>query len=113
MKKTTKVMAGISSTALMFGLTGCGPSVGADLPPVPEGTDCADWEWDMDDGVWECDDNNSQYFGHYFYGGKLFKTKSALFKDQSYLSYKNSSSFKGGSVSKGSSGFGSGAKFGG
>jgi len=112
MTKTKKVMAGISSTAIMLGMTGCGSSQGvyADIPPVPDSQDCTEWEWDLDDGVWECEDSNSDYYGHYYHGGKYYSSKPSLYKSSSYSSYKNSSSFKGSSsTSKLSSGFGSGS----
>ncbi|NMD69477.1 aminotransferase yhxA [Bacillus sp. DNRA2] len=105
MKKTKRIMAGISTTALAFGLSGCGND---DLPPVPDDTACNDWEWDSDDGVWECDEYESSYYGHYYYGGSYYSSKSSLYKNKGYSSYKKSSSFKGGG--KASSGFGSGSK---
>lgn len=120
--KTKKVMTGISSTALMLGLAGCGsgspdPYAAVDLPPVPDDQNCMDWEWDLDDGVWECEDSNSGHYGHYYYGGKYYSSKPLLYKSKSYSSYKNSSTFKGisstgtsKSSSKVSSGFGSGSK---
>lgn len=107
MSKTRKVMVGVSSTALMLGLTGCG-SEAQELPPIPEDLSCSDWEWDYDDGVWECDDYDSQYYGHFYYGGRYYSSKSNLYKSKDYNAYKNSSSFIGG-VTK-SSGFGSGSK---
>ena len=116
--KTSKVMVGITSTALMLGLVGCN-SKSQEIPPTPGDSSCSDWEWDEDDGVWECEDSRSSYFGHYYYGGLYHKSKSALYKSKDYISYKNSSSFKGsagisdgsknGSIKK-SSGFGSGSK---
>lgn len=107
-------MVGISSTVLILGLTGCG-SEAQDLPPTPDDQSCSDWEWDFDDGVWECDDNDSHYYGHSYYGGRYYSSKSSLFKSKEYLTYKNSSSFKGtsgisGGTVKKSSGFGSGSK---
>ena len=72
MGKTKKVMAGITSTALMMGLASCGVgnkeqgndedwnsgsqggSSSMDIPPAPEDQNCEEWEWDLDDGVWEC-----------------------------------------------------------
>lgn len=115
MSKTSKVMVGITSTAMLIGLAGCGSNA-QELPPVPGDSNCTDWEWDEDDGVWECDDHNSAYYGHFFYGGHYYRNKSSLYKAKDYISYKNSSSFKGkSSVSsdssvKKSSGFGSGSK---
>lgn len=134
MKKTQTVMAGISSAALMLGLAGCGSSAQeqydeeSDLPPVPDDQSCSEWEWDIDDGVWECEDSSSGHYGHYYYGGRYYSSKPMLNKSQDYMNYKNSASFKGSSSSvsstsnvtsgsgsdapsvKGSTGFGSGSK---
>lgn len=110
MKKTNKIIAGISTTALAFGLSGCGNDY-EDLPPIPEDNACGDWEWESDEGVWECDDRDSGYFGHYYYGGSYYRTSSALHQSKAYSNYKKSKTFKGGtSVKKGSTGFGSGSK---
>lgn len=106
MGKTRLVMVGISATALTFGLTGCNSS-SADAPAPPNDTDCDDWEWDSDDGVWECDDDRSSHYGHYYYGGKFYSGKSSLLQSTNYKSYKKSSSFAGDSNT--SSGFGSGS----
>lgn len=120
MGKTSKVMAGITATAFMVGLAGCSSSSQSqDLPPVPKDSSCSDWEWDSDDGVWQCDDSHSHYYGHSYYGGHYYKSRSLLHKAKDYISYKNSSSFKGGistsshstsSSTTKSSGFGSGSK---
>lgn len=133
--KTKKIMVGITSTALMFGLAGCnqnddewetqqsGTSVSQDIPPAPQDQECSEWDWDDDDGVWECDEGSSRYYGHYYYGGHYYGSRSALFNSSAYKSYKKGSSFKGSSSStttksgsrstssgKSSSGFGSGSK---
>jgi hypothetical protein len=142
MRKTKKVMAGISAAALMMGLVGCNSNQqsapepdwdeddlsgeeedwssgdGQDRPPAPEDTDCTDWEWDEEDGVWECDDSRSPYFGHFFFGGMFFANRSMLYNSNDYKKYKNSSAFKGARLDskynntnpKGSSGFGSGSR---
>lgn len=85
-------------------ITAAGCNNDESLPPVPEGTDCGDWEWEAEEGVWECDDYDSPHFGYFYYGGKLFSSKSSLKSSSAYKSYRSSSSFKGGS-----SGFGSGS----
>ncbi|MBY6035390.1 aminotransferase yhxA [Fictibacillus nanhaiensis] len=108
MNKTKKLIAGVSSASVAVMLTGCNNYQAEDLPPEPTDTECQDWEWDEEDGVYECDDANSRFFGHYFLAGKFFKGKNSLLKSSAYKSYKNSSSFKG----KGS-GFGSSKGFGG
>ena len=138
MSKTKKMMAGISATALAIGLVSCNgnqqalpeqgdsPSDdqdwnsgdGQDIPPVPEDTSCSDWEWDGEDGVWECDDSRSPYFGHFFFGGMFFANRSMLYKNSDYSNYKKSASFNcarldtnyKNSTPKGSSGFGSGSR---
>ncbi|MCM3602704.1 aminotransferase yhxA [Robertmurraya korlensis] len=116
MSKTRRMMTGITSTALVLGMAGCSSATEEytyteDIPDPPEDTSCSDWEWDAEDGVWECDDYDSNYYGHYFYGGRYYKGKSALHASKDYLSYKNSSSFKGSTSSgtvKNSNGFGKG-----
>jgi hypothetical protein len=117
--KTKKVMAGITSTALMMGLASCGVgnqeqgndedwnsgsqggSSSMDIPPAPEDQNCEEWEWDLDDGVWECDDSRSGYYGHFFYAGMFYATKPLLYKSKAYTDYKKSSAFKGRSTSTG------------
>ena len=48
-------MLGVTTTALTLGLAGCGSST-AELPPKPTDQACDDWDWDDDQGVWICDD---------------------------------------------------------
>ena len=106
MNKTKKLIAGVSSASVAVMLSGCNDQA-QELPPEPTDTECQDWEWDEDDGVYECDDTNSRYFGYYFFGGRYFSGTSSLLKNPKYKSYKKSSSFKGGSTGFGSSkGFG-------
>lgn len=105
--KTQKVMIGITTTALTLGLAGCG-SNSAEVSSPPNDPNCSDWEWDDDDGVWECDDGRSSYYGHYYYGGRYYKNKSSLLNSKDFTSKNNSSSTVSGS--KTSSGFGSGSK---
>ncbi|WP_156319797.1 aminotransferase yhxA [Bacillus sp. FJAT-18017] len=124
MKKTSKLMTAVSSTALALGLVGCSTSGSddwessagqtGDIPPMPENTDCGQWDWDEDDGVWECDDRNSSYFGHLFFAGMFFSNRSALYKNRDFVNYRNSPSFKGktgtgDSIRNGGSGFGRGS----
>lgn len=103
MSKTSKLLTGIIS-ASMITAAGCGNN--QSLPPVPEDSDCGDWEWEADEGVWECDDDYSSHYGHYYYGGKYYSTKSSLKSSSAYKSYQSSGSFKGGGSS---SGFGKGS----
>lgn len=103
MKKTKKLLSGIVSAAMMTGMTAC--SNDTSRPPAPNDNSCDDWEWDSDDGVWECDDQHSSRYGHYYYGGSYYSSKKNLLASSSFKSYKSSSSFKGRS-----SGFGSGTK---
>jgi uncharacterized membrane protein YgcG len=107
LSKTNKLLTGIIS-ATMITAAGCGNN--ESLPPVPEDTDCGDWEWEADEGVWECDDDYSSHYGHYFYGGRFYSTKSRLKTSSAYKSYKSSGSFKGGGkTASSSSGFGKGS----
>jgi hypothetical protein len=96
MSKTNKVLAGITTTALMLSISGCGPDP-QKRPPVPKDESCRDWEWDDEDGVWQCDDSSSRYYGHSYYGGHYYSSKSLLHKSKDYHSYKKSSGFGGGS----------------
>ena len=107
LEKTRKIMLGVTTTALTMGLAGCDSST-AELPSQPTDQGCDDWDWDDDQGVWVCDDQNSSHRGYYYYGGHYYQNKNALLKSADYTNYKNSSSYKGGS--KSSSGFGSGSK---
>lgn len=100
--KTKKLLTGVTSVALVASMIGC---QNEDIPTPPDDVDCDDWEWDDDEGVYECDEPSSSYYGHYFYGGKYYKNKTALLANPSYVNYKNSTSFKGGK------GFGSGSSF--
>ncbi|WP_243290883.1 aminotransferase yhxA [Bacillus sp. FJAT-47783] len=111
MKKTSKLLTGIVSATMVTSLAACSEEE-VSLPPVPEDDSCTEWEWDDDDGVWECDDFDSPHYGHYYYGGRTFSSKSSLRKDSAFKSYQSSSSFKGnvGSSKSTSSGFGSGSK---
>jgi hypothetical protein len=101
--KTKKLLTGAAASIFAVGLTGCSDP---NLPPPPEGTDCNDYEWDKDLGVWECDDNDSRYYGHFFYGGRLYTSKSSLLQSSSYKSYKSSSSYKSGFGSSSNGSFG-------
>ncbi|WP_243385260.1 aminotransferase yhxA [Bacillus kexueae] len=112
LEKTKKLLTGIISATMVTSLTACSEDEEYSLPPVPEDDSCTEWEWDMDDGVWECDDIDSPHFGYLYFMGKAYKSKSSLYGSSDYKAYKGSSSFKGstsGSTSK-SSGFGSGSK---
>lgn len=102
MNKTKKLMIGVTSTALTFGLVGCSDSA---TPEPPVDDNCGDWEWDEDDGVWECDDSRSSYLGYYYFAGKYFKSKSLLYANSGYKDY--SAKYKS------STGFGKGSSFGG
>jgi len=127
MNKTKKVMAGITTTALLLGLSGCGPSsqdsyideddseavsqpqqdieplAQDNIPPAPTDSECSDWNWDMDDGVWECNDNSSSHFGHYYHGSRYYGSKALLYQSKEYLNYKSSTNFKGKSLSSSTS----------
>lgn len=116
MSKTKKVMAGVTSTAMLIGLAACGSEEYSATPdtPVPDDQNCSDWEWDEDDAVWECDDSRSPYFGYLFFAGKYFSNSSSLIKAPGYKSYKSNLIAKqrdqSTTSSGGSSGFGSGSK---
>ncbi|MDQ0230776.1 hypothetical protein [Metabacillus malikii] len=100
MNKTGKLLTGVL-VVTVIAATSCQDEEA--LPDTPDDPSCDDWEWEADEGVWECDDYDSSYYGHYYYGGSYYSSKNKLTSSSSYKSYKTSSSFKGGS-----SGFGSG-----
>jgi hypothetical protein len=98
-RKTKKVLAG-AVTAFAASVAGCGSQ--ESLPPVPEDLECNDYEFDYDEGVWECDDRTSPHFGYYYFAGRMFSTLAGLHADSSYKNYRQSPNFK--------SGFGKGSK---
>ena len=98
--KTKKLATGLMAAALTVSLSGCG----SDIPPVPDQEGCDDWEWDDELGVYQCDDEDSSHYHGYYYGGRMYKTKTALTGSKSYVDYSKGSSFKG------NSGFGTGTK---
>ncbi len=106
MGKTKKLMSGISATAVALTLAGCSTSTSS-LPPKPADQSCRDWDWSEEDGVWQCDESRSGHYGAYYFGGRYYKNKTALYNSTDYTNYKSSASYKAG---KSSSGFGSGLK---
>ena len=125
--KTKKVLAGVSATAVSLVLAGCGTSSSSTpetlyssttIPPQPTDQSCNDWEWDADDYAWECDDSRSSYYGHYFYGGKYYKSISSLkssssgkaYTEQVNLSKSNSGGYSDSGSSSSTSSYSSGSR---
>ncbi|QFT91101.1 hypothetical protein FIU87_20835 [Bacillus sp. THAF10] len=108
MTKTKKVLTSVSATIFALGMTGCGSEEDT-LPEVPSDDRCQEYEWDNEEGVYVCDDDDSDYYRSYYHGGSFFKNKSALKNNSSYKSYRNSTTFK--SNTSTSKGFGSGSSF--
>lgn len=50
MKKTQKVMIGVTGTALLIGMTGCSSDY-AEPNEKPDDPYCSDWDWDGEDAV--------------------------------------------------------------
>lgn len=98
--KSKQLAAGLMAAAITVTLSGCG----TELPPPPELEGCDDWDWEEELGVYQCDDDDSDFFRGYYYAGKMFKTKDSLKTSKSYIDYSKGSSFKG------NSGFGTGVK---
>jgi hypothetical protein len=94
------MMKGVITAALVSSLAACGQN----RPSEPTGYDCDDWDWDKETGTYYCDDRNSAYGGHYYYGGSFYSNKSALKSSSSYKSYQ--SSYKSGIGSGSKGGFG-------
>ena len=113
MNKTKKLMAGVATSVMALGMTGCGqneyePS-NSSLPAEPTEYDCDDWEWDENEATYYCDDSRSSHFGAYYLFGTMFSNKSALRKSPNYSSNFN----KYNNVQSGGgykSGIGSGSK---
>lgn len=104
LKKTKKLLTGIVSATMVTSLAACGEEEELSLPPVPDDNSCAEWEWDYDDEVWECDDIDSPHFGYYYFAGRAFKSKSDLYKSSAYKSYRSGSTYEESSSSTSSSG---------
>lgn len=98
MSKTKKLMAGVSTSVLALGMTGC--SQNETYQDEPTGYDCDDWEWDDDEGTYYCDDTRSAHYGGYYFLGNMFSSKSAFKKSSGYSSH----------ISNYKSGIGSGTK---
>jgi hypothetical protein len=103
-----KVSIALTSGLAASSLAGCGSTQSANIPDMPQNEDCRDWEFDDDEGVWVCDDDNSHYYRSYYHGGSFYPTKKSLHGSKSYKNYKSSNNFAGSSSSK-KSGFGKGS----
>jgi hypothetical protein len=114
MKKTAKLMAGVTTTIMALGLSGCS-STTSSLPPEPSEYECDDWEWDDDEGTYYCDDSRSSHFGAYYLMGSMFSNKSALHKSSNYSShsstYKNSRNTNSSSTNKSTTSSGSSGSY--
>ncbi|KPB04527.1 hypothetical protein [Bacillus sp. CHD6a] len=111
MTKTKKVLSSVSATIFALGMTGCGSNTEevSSLPPEPFDDRCNEYEWDNEEGVYQCDDESSSFYRSYYHGGSFFGSKSSLKKDSSYKTYRNSSSYKSNTTP--SKGFGSGSSY--
>ena len=106
MTKTKNVLLGVTTTALTLVLAGCNSTnnysssnqySNGSIPPQPTDASCRDWDWDSDDGLWECDDRTSGNYGHYYYGGSYYKSVNGLLNSSAGDSYrKNSPAFYNG-----------------
>ena len=82
------MMAGVMASLMSVTVAGCSSS-SSELPAEPNDSSCRDWDWDEETGTYYCDDSSSRSYGHYYYAGKKFLSKSALSQDSSYASYKS------------------------
>ena len=90
MSKTQKLMAGVTTSVMALGLSGCGQNQSettTSMPSEPTEYECDDWEWDDEEGTYYCDDRNSTHFGGYYFLGNMFSNKSALRKSSGYSSF--------------------------
>jgi hypothetical protein len=102
LNKTQKLIKGLSATALVVGISGCGSSMTDDydriegsssysndsvekntqksvqvseIPPMPPSDAyCDEYEWDMAEEYYECVDIDSDYYHHYYYGKGFYRT---------------------------------------
>lgn len=93
--KTDKLLKGIVGTSVaLASLTGCGVTrhdligvpeyrTGTEVVEVPElpdprEADCDTWTWDEEAEGYQCAQQNSPRYGHYYYGGMWFPTLAAF-----------------------------------
>ncbi|MFD1738104.1 hypothetical protein ACFSCX_16365 [Bacillus salitolerans] len=104
MNKTKKMMASISTVALVAGITGCSSnqvsveqqvnrnintqSSGTNNPTFVGPTDpyCDSWE-EEGEGIFECEDYDSDYYGYYYHNGTYYRDKLAITKKKSSNSH--------------------------
>ena len=115
MSNTKKLMAGVTTSVMALGLSGCGQNQyenTTSMPSEPTEYECDDWEWDDEEGTYYCDDRNSTHYGGYYFLGSMFANKSALRKSSGYSSFQQGrNSVTSPSQSKSyKSGIGSGSK---
>lgn len=96
-RKTNRLLKGIiGTTVALSGLTACSSNVQEELlsvpeetnanpqtsptepPPSPEEADCETWTWDEEAGVYQCAEEGSENYGHYYSGGSWFPTIAAF-----------------------------------
>ncbi len=93
--KTDKLLKGIVGTSVaLAAISGCGVNrhdlIGipehredvavVEVPelPNPEEADCDTWTWDAEAEGYQCAQQNSPRYGHYYYGGMWFPTVAAF-----------------------------------
>jgi hypothetical protein len=94
--KTDKLLKGIVGTSLALAtLSGCGVNRHelTSIPdyssgpievtetselPSPGETDCDTWKWDEEAQGYQCYQEGSQRYGHYYHGGSWFPTMAAF-----------------------------------
>jgi uncharacterized lipoprotein NlpE involved in copper resistance len=103
--KTKKVLLGITAV-MTTSLVACEEdnssefiegmkAKGIDFPVIPESEECFDWEFDMSEGVWACDEKGAPNLKHLYFRDTYFKTESDLKKNESYKSYASNAGFAG------------------
>ncbi|OLO26538.1 hypothetical protein BTR23_22875 [Alkalihalophilus pseudofirmus] len=98
--KTDKLLKGIVGTSVaLFGLTACSTNSQEQLfsvpeetntqaasptttPPSPDEADCDTWTWDAEAEVYQCVQEESENYGHYYSGGSWFPTIAAFMAGQ-------------------------------
>ncbi|WP_235867355.1 hypothetical protein [Priestia abyssalis] len=77
------------------------------LTDPPTDSDCSYWEWDQETEAYYCEDMDSSYANHYFYGGHYYANQHALMSNPNYQS--SMDSYQSSSSSSYKSGIGSGS----
>lgn len=78
------------------------------IEEMPYDENCAEWEFDSEDGVWICNDSSSSFYQNFFFLGTYYATKNLLHNNNDFKQYKSTGFIPRTSSSPQKSGFGGG-----